>query len=65
MTKRGDKTHTAKAEANLVQLDQVGNETVLATSTSEVTRTVEQLLGLKADQFCQLMVLPQGEFQRF
>lgn len=65
LTKRGDKTHTAKAEANLVQLDQVGNETVLATSTSEVTRTVEQLLGLKADQFCQLMVLPQGEFQRF
>jgi exonuclease SbcC len=64
-TKRGNKTHTVKPEANLVRIDENGTETVLADKTTTVRETVEDLLGLKADQFCQLMVLPQGEFQRF
>jgi DNA repair protein SbcC/Rad50 len=59
-TKRGGKTHTVKPEANLVQIDENGKETVLADKTTSVRETVEDLLGLKADQFCQLMVPAAG-----
>lgn len=38
---------------------------VLASGASKVTEAVETLLGFKADQFRQVVVLPQGQFRRF
>ncbi len=38
--------------------------TVLASRWSDVTAAVEDLLGFKADQFRQVVVLPQGRFRR-
>ena len=30
-----------------------------------MTKQVETILGFKAEQFCQIVLLPQGEFRRF
>jgi exonuclease SbcC len=38
---------------------------VLAGDIRDVNRSIEQLLGLSFDDFCQCVVLPQGEFARF
>ncbi|WP_007026893.1 AAA family ATPase, partial [Saccharomonospora iraqiensis] len=35
------------------------------TRIDEVTRTVQRLLGMTAEQFFQVVLLPQGEFARF
>jgi DNA repair protein SbcC/Rad50 len=35
------------------------------TRIDEVARTVQRLLGMNADQFFQVVLLPQGEFARF
>ncbi|MFD7626630.1 AAA family ATPase [Streptomyces sp. NPDC059851] len=38
---------------------------VLAGEIKELNATVEQLLGLSFEDFCQCVVLPQGDFARF
>ncbi|WP_432177147.1 AAA family ATPase [Streptomyces sp. Tue6028] len=38
---------------------------VLAGEIKELNPAIEQLLGLSFDDFCQCVVLPQGEFARF
>lgn len=38
---------------------------VLAGEIKELTPAIEQLLGLSFDDFCQCVVLPQGDFARF
>ncbi|WP_416972126.1 AAA family ATPase [Streptomyces sp. 4F14] len=38
---------------------------VLAGDIKELNAAIEQLLGLSFDDFCQCVVLPQGEFARF
>ena len=38
---------------------------VLASEVRDMTPTVADLLGLEFDDFCQCVVLPQGEFARF
>ncbi len=54
------KTGATTPEARL----QSGDE-VLASGADEVTRAVEELLGLRFDDFTRTVVLPQGEFARF
>jgi exonuclease SbcC len=61
--KRGGGTTTENARASLVWLDDPGREGV--TRIDEVAREVERLLGMSADQFFQVVLLPQGEFARF
>ncbi len=39
--------------------------TVMATQWTRVTETIEQLLGFRCDQFRQVVMLPQYQFQRF
>ncbi len=41
------------------------NGTVMATQWTRVTEQVEQLLGFRCDQFRQVVMLPQYQFQRF
>lgn len=61
---RGTGTSTRQAEASLSRLDG-DNLTTLATRATEVRAQVEKLIGLNADQFMRVMVLPQGQVQRF
>ncbi|MCW2568707.1 MAG: hypothetical protein JWN54_2804, partial [Mycobacterium sp.] len=61
--RRGDGVTTQQATASLTWLDEPGSEGLIR--IDEVARTVERLLGMTADQFFQVVLLPQGEFARF
>ena len=53
------------AKAELSRLGDDGQTWIpLAHKTTEVTTLVEELLGFKAEQFRQVVVLPQGQFRR-
>ncbi|HSD97954.1 MAG TPA: SMC family ATPase [Sulfuricaulis sp.] len=45
--------------------DDADDGTVIATQWMHVTEKVEQLLGFRCDQFRQVVMLPQYQFQRF
>ncbi|HIU64002.1 MAG TPA: SMC family ATPase, partial [Candidatus Avacidaminococcus intestinavium] len=62
---RGTGTRKLPATAVLYQININEEKTVLASGATDVTRTIEELLGFKGDQFRQIVVLPQGEFKRF
>ncbi|MFN9893495.1 MAG: AAA family ATPase [Acidobacteriota bacterium] len=61
---RGEGFTTRAAEAYLWQEDG-GEERLLTSKVGEVTGRVAELLGFKGDQFRQVVLLPQGQFQRF
>lgn len=62
--KSGDGYTVQKPEAQLYRVDSDGTEHLLvASKVSEATAEIEQLTGLDADQFRQVMVLPQGKFR--
>ncbi|GDY29944.1 AAA family ATPase [Gandjariella thermophila] len=65
--KRGDGFTTQPAKASLVWLDTPpsGQPSEGLTRIDEVGRTVQRLLGMSADQFFQVVLLPQGDFARF
>ncbi|WP_443683163.1 SbcC/MukB-like Walker B domain-containing protein, partial [Phascolarctobacterium faecium] len=42
-----------------------GSKEPLAAKSDEVTRKITELIGFKAEQFRQIVLLPQGEFRRF
>ena len=64
--KRGAKMTDEPHRAELHRLKADGsNEKVLASRPSEVDAEVERLLGFSAQQFRQVVVLPQGQFQEF
>ncbi len=54
---------TVQPKATLWRTDQVSDE-VLATKVNEATVAIVKLLGFDADQFRQVVVLPQGQFRR-
>jgi len=61
---RGEGTTTHNPEAHLYRIDSAGDEIeVLATGERNVTQHVERLLGFKAHEFRQVIVLPQGRFR--
>ena len=53
----------ASAQAALYETDADGNEEKLL-AAKNVTASVETLLGFKADQFRQVVLLPQGDFRK-
>ncbi|PKG73462.1 SMC family ATPase [Shewanella sp. GutCb] len=62
--KSGDGYTVQKPEAQLYHIDTDGTEHLLvASKVSEATAEIELLTGLDADQFRQVMVLPQGKFR--
>lgn len=65
--RRGQGTTTQPAKASLSWLGAVpaGPAAEGLIRIDEVGRTVERLLGLNAEQFFQVVLLPQGEFARF
>lgn len=60
---RGEGTTKQPAKASLVWVDDADREPL--TRLDEVGATVSRLLGLNAEQFFQVVLLPQGEFARF
>ncbi|WP_297363623.1 SMC family ATPase [Thauera sp.] len=62
---RGDKLVKVLAKAELHRLEADGETWIpLAQKTTEVTALVEELLGFKAEQFRQVVLLPQGQFRK-
>ena len=65
--KRGSKMVDQKGSATLWELaseDSRKMVNILGEGETEVTNKVSDLLGFRADQFRQVVVLPQGQFQR-
>ncbi|MCP3759742.1 AAA family ATPase [Streptomyces sp. TBY4] len=62
--KRGTGTTKDKAQSWLREFDGEG-WSALSRSHQEIGEEIEQLLGMSREQFCQVVLLPQGEFARF
>ncbi len=63
---RGSGTRKLPSAAVLRRLNADGTELqLLAERTDEVTRAIIRIMGFKAEQFRQIVLLPQGEFRRF
>ncbi|WP_371614794.1 AAA family ATPase [Streptomyces sp. NBC_00454] len=70
--KRGTGTTKDKAQSWLREYDREGagegggeHWRALSRSHQEIGEEIEQLLGMSREQFCQVVLLPQGEFARF
>ncbi|WP_372343173.1 AAA family ATPase [Streptomyces sp. KL116D] len=64
--KRGSGTTTEKAQSWLREYDaEAGAWKDLSRSHQEIGEEITQLLGMSKDQFCQVVLLPQGDFARF
>ncbi|WP_328316221.1 SMC family ATPase [Streptomyces sp. NBC_00388] len=64
--KRGDGFVTEKAQSRLREYDrQSGTWKSLSKSHQEIGEEITQLLGMSREQFCQVVLLPQGDFARF
>ena len=65
--KRGGGTTMQKATASLVIVDKIGGKEIekLGDKIKEVSDQIEQILGLNAEQFKQIILLPQNDFSRF
>jgi exonuclease SbcC len=61
--RRGSKSTKQPHTATLWEISD-GAEHVLATKLGEVADRIVQILGLSADQFCQVVLLPQGHFEK-
>nr|WP_202539466.1 SMC family ATPase [Streptomyces sp. SID8379] len=64
--KRGTGFTTEKAQSWLREYDAVAKEWKdLSRSHQEIGEEITQLLGMSKEQFCQVVLLPQGDFARF
>ncbi|MFH0517782.1 AAA family ATPase [Streptomyces sp. M41] len=64
--KRGSGTTLDKAQSWLRAYDgQAGAWKDLSRSHQEIGEEITQLLGMSREQFCQVVLLPQGDFARF
>ncbi|MFC3350457.1 AAA family ATPase [Streptomyces echinoruber] len=64
--KRGAGTTVEKAQTWLREYDATtGTWKDLSRSHQEVGEEITQLLGMSREQFCQVVLLPQGDFARF
>ncbi|MET7606332.1 SMC family ATPase [Streptomyces avermitilis] len=64
--KRGAGTTTDKAQSWLREHDAAaGSWKDLSRSHQEIGEEITQLLGMSREQFCQVVLLPQGDFARF
>ncbi|MEU1085902.1 SMC family ATPase [Streptomyces sp. NPDC005576] len=63
--KKGDGYTTEKAQSRLRVYDPEKGWQALSKSHQEIGEEITQLLGMSRDQFCQVVLLPQGDFARF
>ncbi|MEV6164543.1 SMC family ATPase [Streptomyces sp. NPDC052052] len=63
--KKGDGFTTEKAQSLLREYDPETGWQPLSRSHQEIGEELTQLIGMSRDQFCQVVLLPQGDFARF
>jgi exonuclease SbcC len=63
--KRGIGTTTEEENAVLYQITELGEKQSLSARKSEADEKITQMLGLSADEFAKIVLLPQGEFAQF
>ncbi|WP_127468102.1 SMC family ATPase [Streptomyces sp. B27] len=63
--RRGDGFTQEKAQSRLRERDPEGAWKALSKSHQEIGEELVQLIGMSRDQFCQVVLLPQGDFARF
>ncbi|MFJ9052503.1 AAA family ATPase [Streptomyces bacillaris] len=63
--RRGDGFTQEKAQSRLRERDPEGGWKALSKSHQEIGEELAQLIGMSRDQFCQVVLLPQGDFARF
>lgn len=63
--KRGGGFTQEKAQSRLRERDPEGAWQALSKSHQEIGEELAQLIGMSRDQFCQVVLLPQGDFARF
>ncbi|MYQ80418.1 MULTISPECIES: AAA family ATPase [unclassified Streptomyces] len=63
--KRGGGHTTEKAQSWLREYDPEDGWRALSRSHQEIGEEITQLVGMSREQFCQVVLLPQGEFARF
>ncbi|MFF1921155.1 AAA family ATPase [Streptomyces sp. NPDC058221] len=63
--KRGGGYTTEKAQSWLREYDAEEGWRALSRSHQEIGEEITQLIGMSRDQFCQVVLLPQGDFARF
>ncbi|MFG3140396.1 AAA family ATPase [Streptomyces sp. NPDC048211] len=63
--KRGGGHTTEKAQSWLRAYDAEQGWRALSRSHQEIGEEVTQLIGMSREQFCQVVLLPQGDFARF
>ncbi|MFD5428913.1 AAA family ATPase [Streptomyces sp. NPDC127084] len=64
--KKGTGFTTEKAQSGLREYDpERGEWKALSRSHQEIGEEITQLIGMSREQFCQVVLLPQGDFARF
>ena len=63
--KRGDGTTKVNACASLTALADDGTESLVSSRIAEVGHELTMAIGMSSEQFMQVVLLPQGDFQRF
>ncbi|MFD9501833.1 AAA family ATPase [Streptomyces sp. NPDC060035] len=63
--KRGDGFTTEKAQSLLREYGPEKGWQALSRSHQEIGEEIGRLIGMSRDQFCQVVLLPQGDFARF
>ena len=61
--KRGTGMREQNASATVYEMKD-GEWKVIATSAAAIRDTIQQIIGFRKDQFLQVVLLPQGEFQK-
>ena len=63
--KRGTGSTKEPARASLLEITAEGTERLVSSRIAEVGHELSLALGMRAEQFMQVVLLPQGEFQTF
>lgn len=63
--KRGEGVRVVKAKAAVTVFDETGQELTHFSKTTEVNQLIQEVVQLEAEQFRQIIMLPQGDFRRF
>ncbi|MDQ0214656.1 exonuclease SbcC [Oikeobacillus pervagus] len=61
---RGDGYTTVNAKAELYAINHEGKKEILAGNVREVDEKIRELIQLDANQFRQILMIPQGEFRK-
>lgn len=62
--KSGEGFTTITARAELYEIDNEGKRHIIASNVRDVDEKIKDIIGLDANQFRQILMIPQGEFRK-